>query len=324
MAINEFRSISTFIRVAEYGNVRRAAQTLGMTPQAASKTLAQLERHLGVRLFHRTTRSMSLTEEGRRFFESTHPLVQGLERALQGVRQTKDEIAGPLRITGPRTTLRPLIHEVVADFNERHPAVQPDVLLDDRVGNWVEDRVDVGFRLGLSPHEGVIARRLFPLQLIICAAPAYLARNGAPKNLYELGTHRCSVYRHPVTQVLLPWHLKVDGDLVDQHVGAAYCSNDEDLELQAVLRGLVIGQLAAPTAARHIREGRLVPLFPQHVSDHYSAFVYYGSRAAQPARTRAFIDFVVERLTASNEYVLEHEEIDEAFRQGLAMAARGA
>ena len=309
MPVNEFRSIATFIQAAELGSLRQAALSQGLTPQAASKALAQLERHLGVRLFHRTTRSLALTEEGRRLLEATQPLMQGLEHALQNVQQSREAIAGPLHIIGPRTTLSPIIDELLAGFTQQHPEITPEILLDDRVGNWVEDRVDVGFRMGVSAHEGVIARRLIPLQVIACAAPAYLERHGMPRSIHDLGTHRCSVYRQATTQALIPWHFKVDGEVVDLHVGPAFSTNDEQMELQAVLRGQVIAQLAGPTAAHHIRSGRLVPLFPEHVHDLYSVFIYYGSRTALPARTRAFIDHTLEALADPMRYVLSREEL---------------
>ena len=179
MPINELRSITTFTKTAELGSLRRAATAQGISPQAASQALAQLEQHLGVRLFHRTTRSMTLTEDGRRFLEAAQPALAGLQRAMQIVRTAKDEIAGPLRIVAPRLAFVRVLWPVLESFCRKHPDVQPDVTMDDRVGNWVEDRVDVGFRLSASPAEGVIARKLFPLQLIICAAPAYIARHGA-------------------------------------------------------------------------------------------------------------------------------------------------
>lgn len=185
---------------------------------------------------------------------------------------------------------------VLEEFCRQYPDIQPDVQLDDRIGNWVEDRVDVGFRIGMSPAEGVIARRLFPLQLIICAAPQYLSRHGAPDSLNQLASHRCSVFRHPANGKLMPWRVKV-GDSVAMHeVVPALCTNEEELETRAVLAGQVLGLMTGITAAPSIRSGRLVPLLTRHVSDHASVFVYYGSRAAQPARTRAFIDHVVRRL----------------------------
>ena len=148
-----------------------------------------------MRLFHRTTRSMSLTEEGQRFFEAAKPSLSSLQQALSAARQTQEDLAGPLRIVGPRTVLQPVIGPVLDEYCRLYPEVQPDVQLDDRVGNWVEDRVDVGFRLGNPPEEGLIARRLFAMQLIICAAPTYLRKYGTPQSLYELDAHRCSGFR---------------------------------------------------------------------------------------------------------------------------------
>lgn len=183
MSINELRSITTFIRTAELGSLSKAAEVQQISPQAASKALRQLEKYLGVRLFHRTTRSMSLTEEGQRFLDAAQPSLMGLQQALQAVRQTREDIAGPLRITGPRSVLPSVIGPVLDEYSRLYPQVQPDVQFDDRISNWVEERVDVGFRLGHAPQEGLIARRLFPLQLIICASPSYLRKYGVPQTL---------------------------------------------------------------------------------------------------------------------------------------------
>jgi len=316
MAINELRSITTFIRAAELGSLRKAAAAQGLAPQAASQALAQLERHLGVRLFHRTTRSMSLTDEGQQFLEAAQPSLAGLQRALQSVRRAREEIAGPLRIVGPRSTFRPVLLPLLEELCRLHPEVQPDVQLDDRIGNWVEDRVDVGFRVGASPQEGLIARRLFALQLVICAAPAYLQQHGVPDSLNALASHRCSAFRHPSTGRVVPWHVKEGDGLVDHHVVPAFCTNDEEVELQAVLSGAVVGQVSAVTAAAHIRAGRLVPVLTRHTAEHASLFIYYGSRAAQPARARAFIDLAVARLTDSADYVLSPRELAAAQGKG--------
>ena len=322
MPINELRSITTFVRTAELGSLRKAATAQGITPQAASQALAQLEQHLGVRLFHRTTRSMSLTEEGRHLLETAQPALLGLQRALQNVKVAKDEIAGPLRIVGPLSMFLPVVGPVLDTFCRQYPEIQPDVQLDDRIGNWVEDRVDVGFRIGMSAHEGVVARQLFRLQSLICAAPAYLQNHGVPDSLEALGSHKCSVYRHPNTGRIVPWHVKVNGSVVDHQVAPAYCTNNEELELQAVLSGTVIGQLTSVTAAPHIRSGRLIPLLTQHVADHASYFIYYGSRTSQPARAKAFIDLAVQRLLDSREFVLSDKELATAERQGLRSVAK--
>ena len=309
MAINELRSITTFLKAAELGSLRKAALELGISPQAASKALAQLEEHLNARLFHRTTRVMSLTDAGQRLLDDVQPSVLGMQRALQNARTSKDEFAGPLRIAGPRSTFQPILWKLVNEFCDLHPETQPDVVLEDRVGNWVEDRVDVGFRLGASPHEGVIARRLFPLQLVICASPDYLERYGVPESLAALASHRCSAFRHPGTGKVAPWHVKLGDQAMDQPVVPAICSNDEVFELHAVLSGKVLGQLAGVTAAPYIRNGQLIPVLTEYMPDYASYFVYFGSRTSQPARARAFIDLAVQRLTDQPEYVLGAEEL---------------
>lgn len=316
MPINELRSITTFVRTAELGSLRKAATAQSITPQAASQALAQLEQHLGVRLFHRTTRSMALTEEGLRFLEATQPALLSLQRAIQTAKITKDEISGPLRIVGPQSMFVPVVGPVIQAFCKLYPDVQPDVQLDDRLGNWVEDRVDVGFRIGLSPHEGVIARRLFGLQLVICASPEYLQRCGAPDSLDALGTHKCCAYRATSKGRVLPWRVKIGDAEIEHPIAPAFCTNDEDIELGTVLAGVAIGQLASVIAAPHIRSGRLVPLLTRHVTDHAGFFLYYGSRADQPVRARAFIDLALERLTDSSDFVLSEKELATAERQG--------
>lgn len=322
MSLHELRPLAIFVQTAERGSLRKAAAQQGISPQAASQALDRLEQHLGVRLFHRTTRHLALTAEGRQLLDSVQPALLGLERALDGARQARDAIAGPLRIVGPRSAFRPVLWPVLDSFCQRHPDVQPDVQLDDRVGNWVLDQVDVGFRIGISPGEGVIARRLFALQLIICAAPSYLARHGVPADLAALAGHRCSAFRHPVTERPLPWHVQVDDAAVDLPVVAALCTNDEDLELQATLEGHVISLQSGVTAAAHIRAGRLVPLLTAHVADHLGLHLYYGSRTALPARVRAFIDHAVQQLAGRADYVLAPEELQAAEARGRQALGR--
>jgi DNA-binding transcriptional LysR family regulator len=160
----------------------------------------------------------------------------------------------------------------------------------------VLDRVDVGFRIGTSPSEGVIGRKLFPIQMIVCAAPGYLKAHGTPSTIEDLATHRCSVFRHPVTGNVVPWYLTVDDELEHRQMPPAFATNDAELELEAVLAGQVIGQLASYSAVTHIRAGRLTPVLLQHMSAQIGLHIYYGSRAAQPKRVRAFLDLALARL----------------------------
>lgn len=313
MPFNELRAIATFAKAIELGSIRKAALAQGITPQAASHTIAQLERHLGVRLLHRTTRSLAATEEGRHLREQAVPALAALEGALAQVKEARYAIAGPIRIAGPKSSFAPVLAPLLEEFCRTHPGVLPEVELEDAIGDWVLERVDVGFRIGVHhPGSGLIARRLFPLQLIVCAAPAYLDRYGAPTTPADLSAHRCSVFRNPVTGQTEPWFLSHDGAVQQHQLPPAFSTNDLELELQVVLAGQVIGQLTNLSAAPYIRTGRLVPLLLPNISAHYGVYLYYGSRTAQPKRVRAFIDLAVARLHDAPAFVLGRKELDAA------------
>jgi len=322
MPISDLRAIETFIKAIELGSIRRAAAAQGVSPQAASQSLAALEERLGVRLLHRTTRSLALTTEGQQFLEAAQPALAALERAGDRVRSGKDAIAGPLRIVAPKYAFLPVLWPLIDEFCHRYPEVEPDIKLDDRIGSWVEDRTDVGFRIGMPPEDGLSVRRLFAMQLIVCAAPAYLAAHGAPESIEQLAAHRCSAFRHPTSGRVLPWLLKVEGEVTSVDVRPTLSTNDAALETQAVMSGHVIGLLSGLSAAAPIRAGLLVPLLTSHVTDHMSVHVYYGSRAAQPSRVRAFIDLAVERLLNSPDYVLDARELAMAEAKGRKQARR--
>jgi DNA-binding transcriptional LysR family regulator len=239
-----------------------------------------------------------------------------VQQAEDGARLGRDAVAGPLRIAAPRSIMLPVLWPVLEDFCARHPEVEPDVQLDDRIGDWVQERVDVGFRAGSPPSDGVVARHLLPLQLIVCAAPAYIARHGAPQSIDELARHRCSGFRHPGTGKAMPWEFAVDGEIVARDIASVVTTNDVELEANAVVAGQCIGQLVGVTAAPLIRAGRLVPLLTAHVAEHLGLYLYYGSRVAQPARVRAFIDLAVERVAGRRaDWVLGAQELAAAARR---------
>jgi DNA-binding transcriptional LysR family regulator len=227
MAFNESRALATFAKAVELGSIRKAALGQGVTPQAASQAIAQLEEHLGVRLLHRTTRSLAATDEGRHLLEQALPALAALEGALTQAKEARQTIAGPIRVSGPKSSFAPVLMPVLEEFCREHPAVQLDVELDDEIGDWVLDRVDVGFRIGVDrPGSGLVARRLFPFQLIVCATPGYLERHGFPTTPAELSAHKCSVFRNPMTKQIEPWLLSWDGVVHQQQLPPAFSTND--------------------------------------------------------------------------------------------------
>ncbi|MDR5758528.1 LysR family transcriptional regulator [Caballeronia sp. LZ035] len=306
--MNEVRAISIFVRTATLGNLRRAAVDQGISPQAASHAVMQLEKSLGVRLFHRTTRKLSLTEEGQRLLQSVEPALAVLSTALADARRAKEEIAGPLRVSAPKALSRALWPSVL-EFATLYPDVQLDVRFDDHFTDLVEERADVGLRGGSPPAGGAIARRLVPIQLIVCASPAYIERHGAPRTVDELAAHRCTGYRRANTGKQAPWEFMMGDEIVYREIAASLCANDVDAEADTVLAGLAIGQLGSFSAVPAIRDGRLVPLLTKHVTQREAIYIHYRRRTEQPLRVRTFIDFMIGRLADNRDFYLTAAEV---------------
>lgn len=309
--MNEIRAITTFVRAATLGSLRGAAVDQGISPQAASHAVMQLEKSLGVRLFHRTTRKLSLTEEGQRLLDSVAPALATMSSALDEARRSKEAVAGMLRVSAPRSLGLPVLWPCFEAFAQRYPDVQLEVQFDDQFTDLVTDRADVGFRGGPPPSEGSIARRLMPIQLIVCASPDYIERHGAPQTIEELADHRCTGYRRANTGKLAQWEFRIGDEIVYRDLPAAICVNDTAMETQAVLSGLGIGQLGSFNATPHIRSGRLIPLLTQHVTEYGAVHIYYKHRTEQSLRVRTFIDFMVERMAGNRDFFLDTSELQD-------------
>lgn len=306
--MDELRAITLFARAASAGSFQRVAVEMALSPQAVSKAIRQLEEHLGVRLFHRTTRQNSLTAEGLAFLETVQPGLEAISGAIGRARAATEEIEGPIRVTAAHAA-RKVLAEPIAAFNERHPQVRFDLHMDDAFTDIVAAQIDVGFRAGLQPTGQLIARRLFGVQQILCAAPAYLARHGTPQTLADLARHRCTGFRHGETGRLLPWELVVDGELRRIDMPASFCTNDAEAELAAVIAGAGIGLIDSINATAELRSGRLVALLPAHGSEHFGFYIFYAQRDNMPRRVRAFIDFMVEQLQGSTAFRLDATEL---------------
>jgi DNA-binding transcriptional LysR family regulator len=307
--MDELRAITTFVRAAELGSFNKAALAQGTTPQAVSKTVRQLEHHLGVRLFHRTTRKSTLTEEGQQLLESVRESLDGLVAALNRARSAAREDEGSIRISAGGAVACKVLMPLVAEFSQRYPKVEFDLVLEDRITDAVSERIDIGFRAGNAPVSQVVTRRLFPVQLIVCASPGYLAAHGAPQQPEDLARHRCIGYRQPGTGRSFPWEFYINGETVLQTVPAVLCASDPQAEMQAALMGMGIGQIDSINAAIPIRAGQLVPLLVNHVSDRMGLYLYYAQRTDMPGRVRRFIDFVVERLKGGQQFTLAPAEL---------------
>lgn len=287
------RVVALFIGVARAGSFSRAAGETGLTPQAVSKAVRQLEAHLGVRLLHRTTRKLSLTDEGLRLFELASPGLRLLDEALALVKQSQQESDGLVRIAAATSVGNRVLVPLIRDFQRQYPGTHFDVLLDDHFTDLIEARIDIGFRAGNPPERNLVARRLADIRLIICAAPAYLAQHGAPRSVEELSAHRCTAFRQPNSGRLAPWEFHADGGTVYRDMPAVVSFNNVEAEVEAVLAGIGIGQLADYMVSGELASGRLVEVLPQPVGPGGGLYMYYPQRTQMPLRVRRFIDFAV-------------------------------
>lgn len=292
--MDKTRALTLFLGVVRSMSFSRAAVDAGLTPQAMSKAVRQLEEHLGVRLLHRTTRKLSLTDEGARLFELASPGVRLLDEALEQVQHSREEIDGLIRLSAPLTVGTGILVPLMREFQRHHPAARFDVLLEDHFTDLVDAKIDVGFRAGTTPERNVIARRLRELRMTICASPDYIAEHGKPTTLAQLLRHRCTGFKHPNTGRLVPWELEVDGSLVFQSVPVVASFNEVSAEIEAVRAGIGIGQLFAFMVEADIEAGTLIPLLPMLATARLSLFMYYPHREQLPLRVRRFIDFVVD------------------------------
>ncbi|OON64499.1 LysR family transcriptional regulator [Massilia sp. KIM] len=322
--MDELRAISTFIRAAELGSFNRAAQVQGTTPQAVSKAVRQLEQYLGVRLFHRTTRRSSLTEEGQRLLESVKDSMEGFTSALNRVKNAAREDEGLVRISAGGAVGRKVLLPLLAQFSRLHPGVSFDLVLEDRPTDTVGERIDLGFKAGNAPTAQVVSRRLFPIQLVLCATPDYLARHGAPASRAELAAHRCVGYRQPGAARPMPWEFQDGSETVYQNMQYLVCCSDPEAEMGAVLNGMGIGQIDSINATPHLRSGELVPLLVEHTSERMGLYLFYAQRSDMPARVRRFIDFAVSSLRDGPDFQLPPQELAALAKAGRRRARTSA
>ncbi|SFU39835.1 LysR family transcriptional regulator [Pseudoduganella namucuonensis] len=293
--MDKARVITLFTGVVRAGSFSRAAVEAGLSPQAVSKAIRQLEEHLGVRLFHRTTRSLTLTREGERLHELASPGLRLLDEALDQVRDSRRDMDGTIRIAAPTSFGNHMVVPLIRDFQALHPGVHFDLLLEDQFTDLVEARIDVGFRGGNPPERNLVSRRIGDLWLLVCAAPAYVARHGAPRGVDELRKHRCTGFRQPNTGRMTPWELSVDGATVYLDIPAVASFNTAEAEACAVLSGMAIGQLVSYMADPELDAGRLLHLLPETAALHGGVYMYYQQRTQMPQRVRQFIDYASER-----------------------------
>lgn len=301
-----YAGVVAFIAVVHEGSFARAAERLGIGRSAVSRSVQKLETQLDTRLFLRTTRSTSLTTEGELFFENCRP---GIDRILQSVEEMHDlrtgTSRGSLRISSTVGFGRKVVAPLLKDFHSQYPDITLDLILDDRPTDFTSDRIDVAFRNGRMDDGQIVAKKLVPMQMQVCASPDYARRHGLPHTVGDLGGHASVNFRFASGRVF-EWEFKVDG-LIHKHVPKGWlCFNDADLVLQSVLDGDGIAQMAGYQIGEHLRSGRLVACLTQYAPDDRGHYLCYLSRHHMPMRVRVFIDYMTTRIRALDLHCLAY------------------
>lgn len=300
-----YAGVVAFIAVAAEGNFAKAGDRLGIGRSAVSRSVQKLEDQLGTRLFVRTTRNTSLTIEGERFYEQCHPGVERIVQALDDMRELREgPPAGQLRVCSTVGFGRKVVAPLLQGFRHTNPDISVELLLDDGPTDFTTDRVDISFRNGRMEDSQVIAKKVIPMQMMLCAAPAYVARHGLPGSVDDIADHRCVNFRLASGRVY-EWEFKVGGQLRKVAPPAMLTFNDADLVLQAVLDGHGIAQMAGYQVCDHLRAGTLVACLPQYAPDDRGHYLCFLSRQHLPARMRVFIDYMTERIRALDLQILD-------------------
>lgn len=285
--------LTLFVRIAQLASISAAARDLGITPAAASARLAALERRLGARLLHRTTRLATLTEDGRAFLPHAEHLLDAAAAALAALGREQTAPRGTLRIAAPSSFARLHIVPGLPDFMGRYPDLRLDMRISDSVVDLVEGAFDVAVRYADLGDSSFVARRIAPDRRVLVASPDYLDRHGHPAALDDLDAHACLV-----VGTLDLWTFEAsNGEKIEKRVTPALRINDGEAVRDAARTGLGIALMATWCAAQELRAGTLVPVLAAHplVSTQTLWALYPSSRELAP-KVRVFIDWLVTRF----------------------------
>lgn len=288
-------NLEAFVRSAEAGSFSAAARRLSLTPAAVSRNVAMLERNLGVRLFQRSTRKLTLTEAGERFLLSIGGSLEALQAAIAEVAADTGEPAGTLKVSLPPTFGITHILSRLPAFLARYPRVRPEWHFENRPVDLIAEGYDAAIGGGFDLAPGVVSRALAPAHIVAVASPAYLRGRTPPVDPSDLASFQGIVMRSLGTGRIRQWTMRdAAGAELPAMLAEAIVVNDPAAMRKAALLGLGVALLAVPDVQPQLESGQLVRLVSRWYADAGSISLYYASRTLLPAKTRAFIDFIVE------------------------------
>ena len=279
------------------GSFARAAETLGMTPSGVSRAIARLEGRIGVRLFDRTPRLVTLTEEGKRFHSRMMPLLAAIEEAATEIAGASSAVTGRLRVSVDpwfaRMVLAPRLHQ----FMKQYPLLSVEM----SVSNHREEMMtgeDVAIRFGEMHDSSLIARKLLETHVLTCASPAYIQKHGEPSTPQDLIRHEALLFRDPQTGRPFPWEFARKGKVIEVKVCGRFTTDDPSAAIAACVAGQGVFQSLEMGLGAWLRSGKLVQILSDWAEERYPLYAYHHSRQHPAAKISAFLNFVKEIATA--------------------------
>ncbi len=295
--LDRLTGLQVLVRVAALGSLSAAARDLAMSQTMATKHMAALETRLGIKLLHRTTRRLTLTEAGRTYLEAAERVLDDLAEADAAVAIEGREARGTLRLSAPVSFGISELAGRLPALCARHPGLHVDLGLNDRHVDLVEEGWDMAVRIGSVTDQTLIARKLAPCWMVACAAPSYLAQHGTPRHVADLAGHACLHYTLSRATGPDRWRFGRDGR-VSVSVKGALKANNGDALVAAAIAGQGIIYQPSFLVARALSEGRLVTLALDHAPTELDGiFAVYPATRRPPAKVRAAIDFLVEQFS---------------------------
>ena len=290
--MNRLSNMIAFVAVADTGGFTAAAAKLGLSRAAVSKSVMQLESHLGTRLLNRTTRRVSLTEIGRVYHERCQDILRDIEEVEAIASEQADKPQGLLRVSAPTSFGRLHLYRAIPAYLIQYPEVRISLSFSDRFVDVVSEGIDVAVRIAKLQDSSLIARKIAPCRRILCASPHYLQQRGEPQVPQDLALHPCLVYSNEAKAE--KWTLRGPAGSESVNVNGPLCANNGDILCAAAVEGLGITLLPTFIVGTEIRAGRLVQVLPQYTPNEISVHTVFPSRRYLSARIRTFVDFLAD------------------------------
>lgn len=292
--------VSVLSAVIEAGTIARAADALGLTASAVSRAISRLEARVGVRLLERTTRSLSLTDEGRRFYERVGPHLSGIEEAAIEASGSAVIVRGRLRVNVDPFFSRIVLSSHIRAFLTQHPEVSLELIMRDAIGDLGAGGFDMALRFGEPPNGSLVARKLFETRVLTVASPAYVAEHGQPRHPSEVLSHDCISFYDAANQRPFDWEFRKGKEVLPVKVSARVLVSDVGAMLSACEAGAGIAQILQFGSNHLLESGALINLFPEWPGEVFPLYALFPSRHHQPAKVRSFIEFCLGVIEKEN------------------------